>query len=159
LSILREESSGALQAAGRRGRLTVDQRIAIASKVAAVTQLGNRLAVQTGTEANGVAPEDVTLADLAGGTENATDDVPVSEEALREVFNSGLSSAGGTGLQNGAGPNGPVRNALNCVSICIICRGRSPVLWVRRRALRATSSNRLQCEEAQVQSQCERVLC
>jgi predicted NACHT family NTPase len=93
--VLAEESSGTLQAAGRRGRVTVDQRIAIASRVAAVTQLGNRFAVHTGPEADGVAPEDITLADLAGGMENPTDDVRVSEEALREVLNSGLFSARG----------------------------------------------------------------
>jgi len=93
--VLAEESSGTLQAAARRGRLTVDQRIAIASRIAAVTQLGNRFAVHTGLEADGVAPEDVTLTELVGGFENATDDVPVSEEALREVLNSGLFSARG----------------------------------------------------------------
>ena len=93
--VLAEESSGTLQAAGRRGRWPVDQRIAIAARIAAATQLGNRFAVQTGTEANGVAPEDVTLSELAGGTESATDDVPVSEDALREVLNTGLFSARG----------------------------------------------------------------
>ena len=55
-------------------------------------------------------------------------------------------------------PNRRVRNALNCrLSIRIIRRWRSPV-HCERQALLATSSNRLQGEEAQVQSQCERAL-
>jgi hypothetical protein len=51
---------------------------------------------------------------------------------------------------------GRVRNGLNgFVSICLIRGSQSPVHCDRRQARRATSSNRLRHEAAQVQSQYE----
>jgi hypothetical protein len=55
--------------------------------------------------------------------------------------------------------NGPVRNGLDRASrFCIIRRWRPPACGARSRDLQATSSNRRQREEVQVQSQCERWL-
>ena len=94
--ILCEESSESRRAAGKKGRLSPDQRLAIASRIAAVTQLCKRFAVYTGPEADGVPPEDVLIGDLAGGFERAgDDDVEVSESALWEVLGTGLFSSRG----------------------------------------------------------------
>jgi predicted NACHT family NTPase len=93
--ILCEEPSDSRRGAGKKGRLNPDQRLAIASRIAAVTQLCKRFAVYTGPEADGVPPEDVLIGDLTGGLERAVDDVEVSESALWEVLGTGLFSSRG----------------------------------------------------------------
>jgi hypothetical protein len=93
--ILCEEPSDSRRGAGKRGRLNPDERIAIASRIAAVTQLCKRFAVYTGPEADGVPVEDVVITDLSGGVERAADAVRVSVEALWEVLDTGLFSSRG----------------------------------------------------------------
>jgi hypothetical protein len=93
--ILIEEGSDSRRSAGRTGRLNPEERLAVASRIAAVTQLCSRFAVYTGREADGVPPEDVRLDDLSGGVERAADQVNVSAEALREVLDTGLFSSRG----------------------------------------------------------------
>ncbi|WP_218275775.1 hypothetical protein, partial [Pseudomonas sp. GW531-R1] len=65
--ILCEESTESRRSAGRKGLLSLDERLAIASRIAAVTQFGNRFAIYTGTAALGTPPEDVAIGDLSGG--------------------------------------------------------------------------------------------
>lgn len=93
--ILCEESNESRTGSGRRGRLSLDERLAIASRIAAVTQLGKRFAIYTGVEAEGLPLEDVALADLTDGVEHARDDIAVSLDALREVLDTGLFSSRG----------------------------------------------------------------
>lgn len=93
--VLCEEQSESRQASGRVGRLSPDERLAIASRIAAVTQFGNRFAVYTGLQADGILPEDVGLDELGGGTERGADEVQVSQSALREVLDTGLFSSRG----------------------------------------------------------------
>ena len=93
--ILCEESSDSRRSAGRTGRLSPDERLAVASRIAAVTQFCKRFAVFTGAEADGVPAEDVFISDLSGGVEHAVDKVPVSTDALREVLDTGLFSSRG----------------------------------------------------------------
>jgi hypothetical protein len=93
--ILCEESNESRTGSGRRGRLSLDERLAIASRIAAVTQFGKRFAVYTGREAEGVPLEDVTVTDLSGGVEHAAGDIAVSMEALWEVLDTGLFSSRG----------------------------------------------------------------
>lgn len=93
--ILCEESNESRTGSGRRGRLSLDERLAIASRIAAVTQLGKRFAIYTGIEAEGLPLEDVALADLTGGVEHARNDIAVLVDALREVLDSGLFSSRG----------------------------------------------------------------
>ena len=93
--ILCEESSDSRLGAGRRGRLNPDERLAVASRIAAVTQLCRRFAVYTGLEGDGVPPEDVIITDLTGGVERAVGEVTVSTDALREVLDTGLFSSRG----------------------------------------------------------------
>ena len=94
--ILVEEGSDSRRSASRRGRLNPDERLAVAGRLAAVTQLCNRFAVYTGLEANGVPPEDVRLDDMIGGVERAADKVNVSSEAIWEVLDTGLFSSRGS---------------------------------------------------------------
>ena len=93
--MLCEESSDSRRGADLRGRLNPEERLAVASRIAAVTQLCNRFAVFTGAEADGVPPEDVFVNDLAGGVEHADDEVRVSVDALQEVLGTGLFSSRG----------------------------------------------------------------
>ncbi len=93
--ILCEESSDSRRSAGRRGRLSPDERLAVASRIAAVTQLCKRFAVFTGPEADGVPPEDVFVNDLSSGVECAVDEVTASMGALWEVLDTGLFSSRG----------------------------------------------------------------
>ena len=72
-----------------------DERLAVASSIAAVTQFCRRFAVYTGREAAGVQPEDVSMNELVGGIESGMNDVTVSTEAVREVLNTGLFSSRG----------------------------------------------------------------
>ena len=90
-----EEANESRIGSGRRGRLSLDERLAIASRIAAVTQFGKRFAIYTGTEADGVPLEDVAVTDLGGGVEHAGGDVAVSVEALWEVLDTGLFSSRG----------------------------------------------------------------
>ena len=93
--ILVEEGSDSRRSAGRMGLLNSEERLAVASRIAAVTQLCNRFAVYTGREADGVPPEDVRLDDLSGGVEPAGGPVHISAAALREVLDTGLFSSRG----------------------------------------------------------------
>ena len=92
--ILCEERNESRLAAGRRGALSPIDRVAFASRIAAATQLGNRFAVWTGTNA-AVPPEDVLVDDLAGGTEFGQQQLGVTSPALRETLDTGLFSSRG----------------------------------------------------------------
>jgi hypothetical protein len=94
--ILCEESNESRRSAGRRGRLKPEERLAIASRIAAVTQLGKRFAVYTGSEADGVPLEDVMANDLSGGVERTIDEISVSMDTLWEVLDTGLFSSRGS---------------------------------------------------------------
>ena len=80
--ILCEEQNHARRAAGLRGALNPAERMAVAARLAAVTQLGNRYAVWTGTEAEGVPQEDVSVSELLGGAEIADQAVPITADAV-----------------------------------------------------------------------------
>ena len=79
-TILCEEQNESRRAAHRVGSLNPRERVAVAGRIAAVTQFGNRFAIWTGTEAQGVPPEDVPVAKLIGGNETARNfrDLPFS---------------------------------------------------------------------------------
>lgn len=93
--ILCEEQNQARRAAGLRGTLHPAERMAVAARLAAVTQLGNRYAVWTGTEAEGAPQEDVSVSELLGGTEAADQAVPVTADAVLETLGTGLFSSRG----------------------------------------------------------------
>ncbi|HEV2395985.1 MAG TPA: hypothetical protein VGS27_03440 [Candidatus Sulfotelmatobacter sp.] len=94
-TILCEEQNESRRAAHRVGSLNPKERVAVAGRIAAVTQFGNRFSVWTGTEAQGAPPEDVTLAQLIGGPEAAEDSVKVTTDSLIEALGTGLFSSRG----------------------------------------------------------------
>jgi hypothetical protein len=75
--------------------LSTAGRLSIATRIAAVTQLGNHFAVWTGTEAAGVPREDVSVAQLVGGTEVAEQTLHVTNEMIVETLDTGLFSSRG----------------------------------------------------------------
>jgi hypothetical protein len=94
-TILCEEQSESRRAAHRVGSLNPRERVAAAGRIAAVTQFGNRFAIWTGTEAQGVPPEDVPVAKLIGGNETAEDLVKITHDAVLETLGTGLFSSRG----------------------------------------------------------------
>ncbi len=78
------------------GALTPEQRLEIASRIAAVTILSNRYAVWTAPDLGCVPDSDVSLSDLCGGTESVSDSgFEVTPNALREALDTGLFSSRG----------------------------------------------------------------
>jgi hypothetical protein len=94
-SILCEEQNESRRASRRTGDLSPRDRIAVASRVAAATQFGNRFAVWTGTEAEGVPEEDVAVGDLVGEIEPSDSSVNVTHNAVLETLGTGLFSSRG----------------------------------------------------------------
>jgi len=91
-----ERNSNRRVGAGRAGRLTPDQRLAVAARVAAVTVFSNKYAVWTGPQPEAPDEEDALVRTLAGGTEPAAGEgFPVGEDAVREALGTGLFSARG----------------------------------------------------------------
>jgi hypothetical protein len=94
-TILCEEQNESRRAAHRVGSLNPRERVAVAGRIAAVTQFGNCFAIWTGTEAQGVPPEDVPVAKLIGGNETAEDLVTITHDAVLETLGTGLFSSRG----------------------------------------------------------------
>jgi hypothetical protein len=93
--ILCEEQNESRRAAGRTGTLSPASRSAVAARIAAVTQFGNRFAVWTGTAAAGGLPEDVAVSQLVGGNEFAEQKIDVSNDMVVETLGTGLFSSRG----------------------------------------------------------------
>ena len=94
-SILCEEQNESRRASRRTGNLSPRDRIAVASRIAAATQFGNRFAVWTGTEAEGVPEEDVSVGDLVGSSEPSDSLLNVTYNAVVETLGTGLFSSRG----------------------------------------------------------------
>jgi hypothetical protein len=90
-----EESNESRLGSDRKGRLSPDERVVVASRIAGVTQFANRYAVWIGREAEAAFSEDVLVRDLCGGVEIGIDGVAVTPEAIREVLDTGLFSSRG----------------------------------------------------------------
>jgi hypothetical protein len=94
-SILCEEQNESRRASRRTGDLSPRDRVAVASRIAAATQFGNRFAVWTGTEAEGAPEEDVAVGDLVGENEPSDNSVKVTHSAVLETLGTGLFSSRG----------------------------------------------------------------
>jgi len=80
------------------GTFTIEQRLAIASRIAATTVFSNRYAIWTGINRGDVPDEDTTIQELCGRNENADGmQFQVTENAIKETL--------GTGLFSSRGPN------------------------------------------------------
>jgi predicted NACHT family NTPase len=96
--LLTEEINPSRLAAHEKGRLTAEQRLAVAGRVAAVTVIANRYAVWTSPDLGDAPPGDVRLPELAGGTENlGGDEIAVSHEEIEETLDTGLYTSRGPG--------------------------------------------------------------
>jgi hypothetical protein len=94
--LLAAETSESRGAARYTGELTVEQRLAVAGRMAACMMLGNRNAVYTGTNLADAPSEDVGIGELSTGTELANDvRFNVGERAIRETLATGLFSTRG----------------------------------------------------------------
>ncbi|HBL12472.1 MAG TPA: hypothetical protein DD379_13910, partial [Cyanobacteria bacterium UBA11162] len=91
-----EEQSPSRRASSRVGHLEVEQRLMIAARIAVVTVFSSRFAVWTEPNLGNVPDEDVVIEKLCLGSENANARVfQVSENAIREVLDTGLFSSRG----------------------------------------------------------------
>lgn len=77
-----------------RGNLAVTQRLAVAARIAAVTQLSNRAAIWFGPTGD-LEPEDVSLEALIGTERVGSSEITTDVSALREVLGTGLFWSGG----------------------------------------------------------------
>lgn len=93
-----EESNESRISARRTGKLSPDQRIAVASRVAAAMIFGRRSAVWTGPDSGAVPLSDLRRSDLVGAEATPGGEIAVDEALLRdEVLSTGLFSARGPG--------------------------------------------------------------
>ncbi len=94
--ILCEEQSLSRRSAKLLGNLSPEQRMAVASRIAAVIIFANKYAVWTGPDLGNVPEEDITIQELTGGTECAGGVFfEVTERAVRETLTTGLFSSRG----------------------------------------------------------------
>ena len=94
--ILCEEPNENRRDAKLLGDYTAEQRMAIASRIAAITIFANRYAIWTGVDQGDVPEEDITIRKLYGRSENVDNDhFQVTEAAVRETLDTGLFSSRG----------------------------------------------------------------
>ncbi len=90
--LLAEEVNPVRRDTGLSGEFTGAQREIVASRIAATTVFANREAVWTGRGRAERNEDDVTVSDLAGGTERTGDDpFRVTEDAIRETLSTAYS--------------------------------------------------------------------
>lgn len=76
------------------GELDPAERLAVASRIAALLVYGGKAAVWTGSDLGDVVDSDVPIEDVAGGTERTSMGLrPVTERVVREVLRTSLFSA------------------------------------------------------------------
>ena len=91
-----EEFNVSRRVARRVGGLNPQQRLRLASRLAAVTMLANRYAIWTGPEITGIPEEDVPISALAHGREDGSfPSIEVTDSSVREVLDTGLFTSRG----------------------------------------------------------------
>ena len=93
--MLCEESNESRFGAAQTGALDSGQRLAVASRIAAVTQFCNRFAIWTGPGSANSMKEDVTISGISGGTEVGVGNTEISSSLVREVLDTGLFTSRG----------------------------------------------------------------
>jgi predicted NACHT family NTPase len=94
--VLAAETSESRGAARYKGELTVEQRLAVAARIAATMIFGNRNAVHNGTNSSEASDEDVTIRELSGGNESDNCvQFNVGEKEIQETLGTGLFSPRG----------------------------------------------------------------
>jgi len=104
--LLSAESNPERRDSDQVGSLSTDRRIALASRIAAVTVFCNRSSISLDVDAVNLSESDLRLSELTGGKERVGGDTfEFTENDLREVCNSGLftgSSKGRVGFSHQA---------------------------------------------------------
>jgi predicted NACHT family NTPase len=94
--VLCEENNQNRRDSGKIGKLDVDQRLIVASRIAAVTVFANRFSVWTGVDQGNVPIEDVLLQKLCHGYETANGrKFEITRALIEEVLDTGLFSSRG----------------------------------------------------------------
>ncbi len=94
--LLAAETSESRGAAGYKGELAAEQRLAVAARIAATMIFGNRNAVYLGANPAEAPDEDVELGELSAGVESAEAvSFKVGEKEILETLATGLFSARG----------------------------------------------------------------
>ena len=94
--ILCEETSDSRRSAGLIGDFTAEERLTVASRIAAITVFSNRYAVWTGFDHGNVPEEDITISELGTGSEIINGrNFQVTEAAIKETLGTGLFSSRG----------------------------------------------------------------
>ncbi|MGA7931954.1 MAG: hypothetical protein WCA35_00090 [Kovacikia sp.] len=94
--LLCEEINESRRGSNRRGNFDVDQRLIVASRIAAITIFANRFAVWTGVDQGNVPIEDALLQKLCHGYENANGrEFEITRVVIEEVLDTGLFSSRG----------------------------------------------------------------
>ncbi|MCW3097184.1 MAG: hypothetical protein JWL77_2802 [Chthonomonadaceae bacterium] len=101
--ILCEEQNLSRRGTGMLPLLNSDERLAIAARIAAVAVFCQKLAISTAADTGGLSDQILPVRLLTGGTEPSANSAPsVSENALREVLDTGLFSSRGQDLMGWA---------------------------------------------------------
>jgi hypothetical protein len=89
--LLCEEVSPERRGAGFKGNHGVEQKIAVAARIAALTIFSNRYAISTGVDLGNIPEEDLTIEDIQGGFEYVGDQkINIGEDLVRETLSTGL---------------------------------------------------------------------
>lgn len=95
-SLAEEVNEGRLES-GLDGSFTVDQRVAVACRIAAGLTFGRRAAVWTGRQVE-IGSEDLSVTDLALGSEpTAAEHISITEAAVKDALSTGLFRLSGPG--------------------------------------------------------------
>ena len=94
--LLCEEINESRQGSNQLGNLDINQRLAIAARIAAITIFANRFSIWTGINQGNVPVEDLLLQDLCFGYEKVDGrEFEITREAIKEVLDTGLFSSRG----------------------------------------------------------------
>lgn len=94
--LLCEETSDTRRAPRLKGKLSCEQRMTVASRIAAVSIFSNRYAIWTGINQGDVPDADVDFRELCGGFEEINNQrLMIDEQTIRETLNTGLFSSRG----------------------------------------------------------------
>lgn len=93
--VLCEEMSESRRAARKLGTLSAEQRMSIASRIAAITILCNKDAVNIGPRLGDALKEDVVVQELYGREESPGIQLEVNHDTITEVLDTGLFSSRG----------------------------------------------------------------
>lgn len=95
--LLCEETNESRRDAGLYGQFTAEQRMIVASRIAAISVFANRYAIRTNLDLGDVPDEDFTIEDISGGNERVNGKTfEVERPIIKETLGTGLFSSRGS---------------------------------------------------------------